>query len=140
MILRCKVCDKEYYIPYSTGIHFLFPVCSEKCLIEFIKNYDSTPLWSKEIRMKRMEDSAFRSFFEARIYKALSKHFKVLFEPYLLIHEDKMYLPDFYLPERGIFIETKGGGMSRYMKMSYFSKFVPLFLINKDFAEMMKWI
>jgi hypothetical protein len=51
----------------------------------------------------------FRSLYEANVARLLIKYnITYLYEPYFVVYGHKKYVPDFYLPEKGLFLEVKG--------------------------------
>ena len=119
MKLICDVCGSAIKINQKnrstidpTSKNF----CSKDCLLglirmchpipqsELILNYpDTGNIWSVELRR------FFRSSYEVEVAKFLDESdIEYEYEQYLFPIKNTVYIPDFFLPEYGCFLEVKG--------------------------------
>lgn len=103
--------------------------CSPQCLVDHIKALEPVTYFDKYIHTipaseratdgttySPQLDTTFRSGFEAVVaeYLILTQGFRVMYEPFLMKISDegdakvRHYIPDFYLPDHGVFLEVKG--------------------------------
>lgn len=114
----------------------VFPVCSEACLIEYIKKLpDVYP------RIEPVVSSLdFKSSIEKLCFQKLSRHFNVVYEPFrVLLSKRTVYVPDFYIPEKNLFIEVKGAKMTRLWKVKLFGQKFSIFMLTTKCIETFGW-
>ena len=111
--LICKICNKKFEVyPHQKDIR---RCCSIKCAgiwrSHYIRGkrhhaYGKSPHHKKRVYYKNI---CMRSTWEANIAKWLDKQgWEWKYEPKRFELKDRTYLPDFYLPMRNIYWETKG--------------------------------
>lgn len=138
---RCVSCHGYFHI-YDT---YLWanrpPVCSDKCLADFLKSMDKFKGDRKMVCSHR-EKPHYRSSYEITFADFLkSNGIAFEYEKYFLVDDKGVpYLPDFYLPKKNIFIEVKG--LATYDRMYKYRKFADsgvMLLKDEDFRRF-KWI
>lgn len=120
----------------------IFPVdavqfCSEKCLIDHIKSMKGSSKAVKDLLSTRANVNSddfgnrdcysvslgmgFRSWFECHVAEELSlnKNLTLFYEPHKIEIDDiHTYIPDFWLPRYGVWLEVKGewrnGGKKKF--------------------------
>ena len=133
-VVTCQNCKKNWLMS-NRELQLLFygelPVCSSKCLVQFIQNSPKTEennsycshtgdlggnIWSEIVRMM------FKSRFEAKIAEILYENqIKFEYEQYLFHVGTTVYVPDLYLPEYDMFLEVKGAwGVGSKNKLAQF--------------------
>jgi len=108
---RCEVCGEA--LPFL-GLAYHPPVCSLECLVALLKNralFPHKPPDTLEGVEVYPHTRSFHSAFEEEVWRALRPHVTLEYEPYAIrVNETprRMYVPDFYVPEAGLFLEIKG--------------------------------
>lgn len=140
--IRCSGCGtlvevllREYKLLDPKSVH----LCSTTCLLEAIRSHskpeapwpmvleewDMGPgaTWSDEL------GAMFRSRYEVVVAKFLSKNdIEYEYERYWFPLIKTVYIPDFYLPEYGVFLEVKGQyGVGAKNKLGQFRTMFPQF-------------
>lgn len=129
----CKICGEGKNLPqkdvtyFSIGTHFF---CKEECLTSYLRA--TLPKMECGVReaivvpdeKERMSDgtayshrlgSVFRSGYEAQFaeFYVCDRQVPLYYEPFMVkVGEGKHYIPDFYFPDSGIFVEVKGQWLS----------------------------
>jgi len=116
------VCGRKFYLgqkDYNSTILTFPQFCSVACLINYIKDsffierdffyrpnkgfYEGDSVYCKEL------DLYFRSNYELLVALLFKKHnISYQYEPFLLFEGKNRYVPDFYLPDKDLFVEVKG--------------------------------
>ena len=126
--MLCGRCHKQF--PVDRGTRQMFPpesmsFCSEQCLLTHIRALP--PLSPDDIMSFGMQsahcaalprecyspllDASFRSWFECLLAERIVFNWKtrVFYEPHALpVNGGDLYIPDFWLPEYGVWLEPKG--------------------------------
>lgn len=125
----CKVCNTKYELDtFNRDVEpWLIDVCCVQCLIEWIKCLAKV---ESNINNKLQNPiiRPFQSLLEELLFKKLHLHFNILYEPYILKQNKSIYIPDFYIVDKNIFIEVKGG-RHRISKFKKFAKHYPLYIV-----------
>lgn len=128
----CKVCKSKYELnTFNRDVEqWLIDVCCIQCLIEWLKCLAKD---ERIVNNKLLNPTLrpFQSLTEELIFKKLSLYFNVLYEPYILKINKSIYIPDFYIVDKNIFIEVKGG-KHRITKFKKFAKTYPLYIVIFD--------
>lgn len=123
MIVKERICwcEKVFTVTAREALNLLddFDLfCSEECLIQYVSNAKKTatklpknsPIVPYDFNnYDPVTKNFYRSLFEvwlARCFKAHNIKFK--YEPHAFLLDGRYYTPDFYLPEKEIYIECKG--------------------------------
>jgi len=146
MITQCIICGNNIVINSFKGMSKTYIPCSFECFIELCKRYGTPISESKDLKIKKNTDiKIYRSELEKEFAEyAKSVGLQVYFEPYIFIKnikgQTRYYLPDFYLPEYGTFIEIKGSiwGQRAYRKYIEFAKSIPVLLVNSSILKIIK--
>lgn len=136
-MIKCWNCGKKFKVKEYKALRYVLPACSEECMEYVFK------LYTPEVEVHPVNSSPlyFKSEFERLVYEKLKKRFgAVYYEPFILQHGTRQYVPDFYLPQYNIFIEVKGGKITRFSKIADFQKEVILFVLTKSHMELFGWI
>lgn len=133
--------------------------CSAQCLIAHIRSNKSVGRdWLNDLGVRASNQSwgdrnclstflgvAFRSWFECDVAEYIVKKWKtpVFYEPHILpLDETHFYMPDFWLPEYGIWLEVKGewrlGAKSKFQKALLILKPDRLILIPSIYRRWFK--
>jgi len=135
VVIGCIRCGKQIQIRDMTGLSYIPPVCSESCFVDYIKTFTSNTDNVYEYFSKGIKP--FRSKWEELVFYKLKELFgNVLYEPFIL---ERMYVPDFYLPDHNVFLEVKGRWTS-YTKFATMAQKYPIILLNRDVLKQLKWI
>lgn len=135
---KCLQCGK-YFSIYETRHWESRPhVCSPACFVKFIHHLTPFKRERKLICSHRIKPQ-YKSKLEvafANFLKANEIEFD--YEKYLLVDEQStIYLPDFYLPKKNIFIEVKGSiAYDRLYKYKRFKDCGVILLIADDFRRL----
>ncbi len=115
---------------------YTFPVCSEECLIKYIQKLPDIMPAVYPV----MSSLDFKSPVEKVVFYKLSRKFDIYYEPFKFqLSRRVVYVPDFFIPSKGIFIETKGRRITRKWKLNIFNKTYELFIITKACLEVFGW-
>lgn len=131
----CKVCNRKYEIN-SMGRDvekWLVDACSVPCIIEWFKCL-ATVETNTNNRIQNPVLRPFQSRLEEMLFFSLRPHLTVLYEPYILRLNKTIYIPDFYFPDKNVFLEVKGS-KHRITKFKKFAKHYPLYIL---FPEVIK--
>lgn len=124
---RIKIATEDWKSLLSTEMF----LCSADCVFEWVKNQKQV------LRLNRMEHvtslspgqlwSQFKSNFEKRFFEeAEHRKFVVEYEPWGFQVGKGLYTPDFYFPNNGCFVETKGQwGIGQKTKFKKFRSYFP---------------
>jgi len=118
----CSVCNRLQDISYKDRKYVLRPdmfVCSLECVRDWIgwhsQRVPKLPSDAREYGAEWIKDEAkpvFKSDFEKLAYdylRNLGGGHSVLYEAYAFpVGDRKHFIPDFFLPDVGVFIEVKG--------------------------------
>ena len=151
--IRCTACKRLQRIPTKKAK--LLPgddtpyVCSADCVLTLIrkveKKNDQPKIPFGSIENNQWDPNqrpAWRSLFEERFARWLmSQQIAFHYEHYVFNVGDGFYIPDFYLPQSGLFIETKGlwrmGQKKKFWNFKKQHPSIPIlvvsWLIQKDF-------
>lgn len=148
----CNVCERLCLIPerhWSLVSYTGDFVCSKECVLKWLG--EELPEDQRQTAVKRAvclwenrgDQPVFRSDYERRFADFLSRHAVLWdYERYgFFVGGKKTYMPDFFLPQYGVFLETKGKwGPGQKKKMAMFRNQYPEapllvihWLINKEF-------
>lgn len=126
--MRCYICKKEHKNNIYKGkdyYKYTFPVCSLNCLIRYIElmkpNHTKFPI------LQENQLSPFKSELEKIFYETVSPFITLEYEKHTLsLSKRQVYTPDFYVPEKNIYIEIKGGNwnISKFKKYSKFGIYI----------------
>lgn len=140
-MVNCEVCGKKMKdLSIFNGKRIVsINACSEKCLISFIKRMKKIDEKYKKYIDYLLPNLKFESELEEIFYDKISRYFSVEYSPYLLrLPNGKLYIPDFFLPEKGVFFEIKGV-KERIAKAVEASKYICLFIITPQMMEEWGW-
>ena len=128
--------------------------CSPQCFLKYVLEYGEKHEPVQELHGSFVSmafecwDNAtnqfYRSMYEVYVVRFLVKHGIVFhYEPHSFKVENSYYTPDFWLPERGLYIECKGKwGMGSKTKTQKAAKQIPLVLLpaylQKQFEKEVK--
>lgn len=137
MIKVCKVCNREYKVN-TMGRDLddrLIQACNIDCLIKFIKNMDKAPELTDGYFINP-KVRPFQSTLEEALFYILSNYFEIYYERYILKRPESksIYVPDFYIKDKNIFIEVKGG-KHRITKFKKFAKYYPLYILLPEVVD-----
>jgi hypothetical protein len=145
--ILCAVCREPQFIGANT-LKFIDDVgdyvCGKACILEWVQRNRveaSRRSWEDEaVELPEERPIQFRSKYEARIAAWLSSEdITWEFECWGFRVGKAAYLPDFYLPDHGVFLEAKGKwGAGQKKKMRQFRKryqTVPLLVIPWTLSE-----
>lgn len=136
MLLNCCICEKQFNQKTQLDLLYAQPkVCSGECFISYLKSKKNDHNIEYTV-LANIPISNFKSEYETKIAQLLNKYkIKYLYEHLLIMWNNKYYIPDFYLPELNLFIETKGLWTGQYKKIfKYLSKKYPdnFILVTKE--------
>jgi|GEM_PF-2970301 len=144
--IECVECGNPAPVVRLPIRNIFIPVCSTLCLYSFLnKMHPKDNEIPPDILIEPYDsDGRFKSPFEQLTYYFLSQKFKVLYEPFCLAYNDTKlasyrYVPDFYLPEKGVFIEVKGRTTLGYGKLAWFARHITLYAITPEMCEAWGW-
>lgn len=129
--MKCKVCGAKTVPAIYKGIQLeavTFDVCSWKCLVKSLKALPVAE-WERSKSFKNGNIRPFASSLEELVYWRLAKEIKIEYEPFTLCLTGKKYIPDFYFPEKNIFLEIKGC-RNRLWKAKLFAKEFPVYVLS----------
>lgn len=138
---KCNICGREMPdLKIFKGRRIVLPeVCSEKCLVELIKKQSFNGAYKSYIQAD-LYPSKFESVLEEIFYNKMRKYFYLEYSPFLLkLPKGKRYVPDFFFPDYGLFVEVKGV-KGRISKANFASNFIPLFIITPDLMYLWGWL
>lgn len=145
MQVRCEMCNNEFDLPRYKGMQYSPIVCSSQCLKDYLDNFKNPNLIQQLMREKKdietfenINDGEFRSKIEHDFSIFLSENLiQWKFEEYSFMYRKKMYLPDFFLPDYGMFIELKDRvwEVGAYSKFKLFYTKIPLLLITRELLK-----
>jgi len=146
MISQCHICKRNVMIKKFKGMSKAYIMCSFECFIKTCESVGGPFALPDNVTMKKNKmPKIYRSALEENFAKFLTDNrIEFKFEPYIFVYKNgnktKYYLPDFYLPNYEIFIETKGDlwGSGAYPKFKIFLQFIPLLLINNGLFKLIK--
>jgi Phage endonuclease I. len=93
------------------------PVCSAECFVWWITQFSNMPL-SNIAPVTHCNENEFRSDWERLMANFLVYHqIPYAYEAVAIPVGNKWYVPDFYLPDSGIFFEVKGKWYPGYKKL-----------------------
>lgn len=130
--LNCAYCGnsftiKEHRIFY---LRYLPKVCSIDCFVRLIttgKEIEEVAEMASCIRKDLYIQNNYKSGWEVEFSKFLiNQKIDFLYEPFAFnVFKDNYYIPDFYLPNSGVFIEVKGKWekQAKNKFLSFISKF-----------------
>lgn len=104
----CEICNKKlFFIGYKK---YAIKVCSIECLGKYIKTLPMIPRKANPFNIYvNSLFNGFKSDLEEEVAYNLSKQgIKFYYEPYIFQYNSIIYIPDFYLPEKNLFLEIKG--------------------------------
>lgn len=123
----CSFTIKEHRIFY---LRYIPKVCSIECFVELLKTGNEISLIEDMVSCIRKDlyiQNNYKSSWEVEFSKFLiSKKIEFLYEPFAFnVFKDNYYVPDFYLPKSGIFIEVKGKweNQAKNKFLSFINKF-----------------
>ena len=142
MQVRCEMCNKEFVMHRFKGMQYSPIVGCAECLKDYLDGFRNPELISQLMSQKNdveifenINDGEFRSRIEYDFSEFLIENsIKWEFETYSFMYKNRMYLPDFFLPEYGIFIELKDRiwEAGAYSKFKLFYTKIPLLLITRE--------
>jgi len=148
--MKCCICDNNLvHLNNNDPKHVLrINVCSLSCFLDFLSAHNNLlPLKRKSNYTTLVKYNTKKNTFKSNLEKITAQKLQSCninyeYEPYLAlsnIHNVKYskyksyqscYLPDFYLPEYGIFLEAKGVLRSKdYKKIIIFSQSYPIYIV-----------
>lgn len=153
-IIREQICwcGKEFKITKKEVMNLLdgFDLfCSDKCLIQYINHVKvKAPTISRNPPKVSADFSVYdpitkrfyRSLYEAWFARCLKKH-KINFEyePHSFFLDGKYYTPDFYIPEKELYIECKGlWRATSKAKVKHLQKYASLILLPSYFQKCLR--
>jgi len=148
MQVRCEMCNSEFDLPRYKGMQHSPMVCSIDCFKDYLDERKNPKILDKLFDTKRKKkkysnveifenftDGEFRSKIEQDFCTFLTENsIKWDFEKYSFMVRKKMYLPDLFLPDYGIFIELKDKiwESGAYTKFKLFASYIPLILVTRE--------
>jgi len=138
----CKGCGVWYDLPSKHISYLLNPsdldVCSISCLINYVTklpNADGFRVYQSST-MRGMNDKylwshktreGYRSKFERTVAEALyDANIQFQYERYMFPVDEKVYVPDFYIESKDLFVEVKGKwGINAKQKLRLFKEKYP---------------
>jgi len=138
MIVNCIMCDSKINFKQYNLYKYYPSLCSANCLKSYLEKskHDPESIEQDVVKADRVAPW-FRSQYEVSFARFLSNSgIKYQYEPFFLSDKErgKIYLPDFYLPDHGIFFEVKGktSGIQWFAFDHFFNKYPGrFFLITK---------
>lgn len=145
----CSQCGASFEVCNNLSGPKLYSFCSSDCLVDFVRRQKAVVpdcsidglidqglvYANQQYSIDIFDESAyyssrlatyFRSAFEAAVAEALVIYYKedVCYEPYEILlpsrTKRRVYIPDFFLPRYGIFLEVKGmwfnGGKRKFLQ------------------------
>jgi len=137
-------CQKGFDLPLKEArliIQDFELFCSPHCFLKYVlecseKQEPPVELHSKNVSMAHecwdnATNQFYRSMYEVYVVRFLLKHgIEFHYEPHSFKVEKSSYTPDFWLPEKGLYIECKGKwGMGSKTKTQKAAKQIPLVLL-----------
>lgn len=143
MVFKCEICGKVFSVPRRKGYRYVPYVCSEKCFLKKLQHHswrDSKPFSSVKIE-KYLKKEPFKNQWEEVVFWKLSEIYeKVRYEPFILKFNGYLYVPDFYVGKKRLFIEVKGK-WNGYDKFKAFADRITIWLFDGYFLkEVLKWL
>lgn len=116
--IACSICNRLQTIKLKERKYLILDdvfVCSRDCVLEWITRHmakvqdDGPGVWWSAQRVRHPLNQEFRSNFE-RVFAGFleAEGIRWLYEEWRFKVRNSLYFPDFYLPDFGCFIETKG--------------------------------
>lgn len=126
----CRYCKNDFKVnTYGKNIlHYIPPVCSLYCLYQYINTLPNKP---KRYYTVVTKVRPFQSRLEEIFYNTFKKYWTLYYEPYILNQGNTIYIPDFYIKEKDLFIEVKGQhrGLNKFKK---FAREYPILIVFKE--------
>lgn len=130
---NCLICKKPIKETFIRDCNVL-KACSPECAVQLLNGLNG---------ISRLNRSCCLISREVRDYKSkIEEEFSLLFirndipffyESVILRDSHCTYIPDFYLPSHGVFLELKGNHRQRIKKVKYFTnKELPIYLFIGD--------
>ena len=129
VVKKCPICGREFIHKNLRGAQYYPPTCSAKCFVAYLEAQGYGPRYYNLERYPITR--AFCSKLEQSVYGLLAPHTPVEHEPYVIRLKKHVYVPDFFLPSYGVFVEVKGI-WDRAGKFFSAAKEFPLFLVDKQ--------
>lgn len=105
---KCKICNKK--ISQLKHKSYILPVCSVECLGEYLKEIPKLHKFQNQFNVSvNFLQKNFKSELEEEVAYYLKKQgIKFYYEPYIFQYNSIVYIPDFFIPEKNLFLEIKG--------------------------------
>ncbi|TAL62083.1 MAG: hypothetical protein EPN88_13780 [Bacteroidetes bacterium] len=138
---KCIICEKEFDLKcnHTKDYIYILEVCGENCFLQYIKNEFTNIFSYSFIKSDTIKNTEFKSRAELCFARFLNKYNIIWkYEPdKIKLNSNKVYIPDFYLPEYKIYIEVKYGlwESGAYSKFKEFESTYSVILINKEFMK-----
>jgi predicted nuclease of restriction endonuclease-like RecB superfamily len=144
MRLKCRICGE--WVDWNTDksmLWFLPRVCSQDCLLSFLRGYKS--ITKPNYTSLKVGKHPFKSECERSLAQFLDvSNIEYEYETVAIaISAGNYYIPDFILPQQGLFIEVKGIWIPFYRSkfLSAAREYTESFmLMNKEALKKLKLI
>lgn len=105
---KCEICNKKIsQLKYKS---YILPVCSVECLGKYLKEIPKLHKFQNQFNVSvNFLRKNFKSELEEEVAYYLKKQgIKFYYEPYIFQYNSTVYIPDFFIPEKNLFLEIKG--------------------------------